>query len=88
MRVAVFTDADFNRADGLTTALAALLRHAPPDERPRIYTLSALDVAEPEFLALRSPAIPFVVGRYSSRMRSRVASLRFEMLGWMVCRAS
>ena len=65
MRVAVFTDADFDRADGLTTALGALLRHAPPDVRPRIYTLSDLDVDEPEYLALRSPAIPFPVGRYA-----------------------
>ena len=31
MRVAVFTDADFDRADGVTTALGALLRYAPPD---------------------------------------------------------
>ena len=59
MRVAVFTDADFDRADGVTTALGALLRHAPPDVRPRIYTLSDLDVDEPEYLALRSPAMPF-----------------------------
>ena len=65
MRVAVFTDADFDRADGVTTALGALLRHAPPDVRPRIYTLSDLDVDEPEYLALRSPAIPFPAGRYA-----------------------
>ncbi len=58
MRVAVFTDADFDRADGLTTSLGALLRHAPPDVRPRIYTLSDLEVDEPEYLALRSPALP------------------------------
>ena len=58
MRVAVFTDADFDRASSLTTALGALLRHAPPDVRPRIYTLSDLDVDEPDYLALRSPALP------------------------------
>ena len=75
MRVAVFTDADFDRADGLTTALAALLRHAPPDVRPRIYTLSDLDVDEPQFLALRSPAIPFPVGRHAQLHLPRLREL-------------
>ncbi len=62
MRVAVFSDADFDHASSLTTALGALLRHAPPDVRPRIYALSDLDVDEPEHLALRSPALPLAVG--------------------------
>jgi glycosyltransferase involved in cell wall biosynthesis len=62
MRVAVFTDADFDHASSLTTVLGALLRHAPPDVRPRIYTLSDLDVDEPEHLALRSPALPLAFG--------------------------
>jgi phosphatidylinositol alpha 1,6-mannosyltransferase len=62
MRIAVFTDADFDHASGLTTALGALLRHAPPDVRPRIYTLADLDVDEPDYLALRSPALPFRLG--------------------------
>jgi glycosyltransferase involved in cell wall biosynthesis len=65
MRIAVFTDADFDHASSLTTALGALLRHAPPDVRPRIYSLSALDVDEPEYLALRSPALPLAIsGRW------------------------
>ena len=58
MRVAVFTDADFDRATNITTTLAALLRHAPPDVRPRIYSLSDLEVDEPEYLTLRSPVVP------------------------------
>ena len=62
MRIAVFTDADFDRASSLTTALGALLRHAPSDVRPRIYALSDLDVDEPEYLALRSPALPLAIG--------------------------
>ncbi len=61
MRVAVFTDADFDRSSSVTTALAALLRHAPPDVRPRIYALSDLDVDEPEYLTLRSPALPLAI---------------------------
>jgi glycosyltransferase involved in cell wall biosynthesis len=58
MRVAVFTDADFDLATNITTTLAALLRHAPPDVRPRIYSLSDLEVDEPEYLTLRSPLVP------------------------------
>lgn len=58
MRVAVFTDADFDRATNITTTLAALLRHAPLDVRPRIYSLSDLEVDEPEYLTLRSPVVP------------------------------
>ena len=58
MRVAVFTDADFDRATNITTTLAALLRHAPADVRPRIYSLSDLEVDEPEYLTLRSPVVP------------------------------
>ena len=72
MRVAVFTDADFDRASSVTTALDALLRYAPPDVRPRIYTLSDLDVDEPAYLALRSPAIPRPTGAgplYLPRLR-------------------
>ena len=61
MRVAVFTDADFDRSSSVTTALAALLRHAPPDVRLRIYAISDLDVDEPEYLTLRSPALPLAV---------------------------
>ena len=69
MRVAVFTDADFDRPEGVTTALGALLRHAPPDVRPRIYTLSDLDVDEPEYLALRSPGIPAADWRLAADAR-------------------
>lgn len=51
MRVAVFTDADFDAPNGLTTTLTALVRQAPADIRPKIYTFSDLEVDEPEFLA-------------------------------------
>ena len=58
MRIAVFTDADFDCASDVTAALDALLRHAPADVRPRVYTLSDLEVDEADYLALRSPAMP------------------------------
>ena len=73
MRVAVFTDADFDRPDGVTTSLGALLRHAPPDLRPRIYTFSDLEVDEPEYLALRSPALP--TGRHAPLHLPRLREL-------------
>ena len=58
MSVAIFTDNDFDKTNGVTTTLKALLRHAPPDLRVRIYTLSTADVDEPDYLALRSLSAP------------------------------
>lgn len=61
MKVAVFTDNDFDKVNGVTTTLTAVLRHAPPDIQPRIYTASALASDQPDYLALRSfgVGIPF-----------------------------
>ena len=61
MRVAVFTDNDFDKINGVTTTLTAVLRHAPPDIVPRIYTAAALGADQPDYLALRSfgVGIPF-----------------------------
>ena len=58
MRVAVFTDNDIDKANGVTTTLTALLEHAPADISPRIYTASSLGVDAPQYLALRSIAVP------------------------------
>jgi len=54
MNVAVFTDNDFGKVNGVTTSLKAALRHAPEGIRPRIYT--ACDEAEdrPDYFAVRS----------------------------------
>jgi glycosyltransferase involved in cell wall biosynthesis len=57
-RVAVFTDNDFGKVNGVTTTLKALVRHAPADVRPRIYTLSDFGIDEPDYLALRSFGVP------------------------------
>lgn len=61
MRVAVFTDNDFDKVNGVTTALTALLRHAPGDIEPRIYTAATLGLDRPDYFALpsRSTPIPF-----------------------------
>lgn len=61
MRIAIFTDNDFDKINGVTTTLTAVLRHAPPDLSPRIYTAAALGADQPDYLALRSfgVGIPF-----------------------------
>ncbi len=61
MKVAVFTDNDFDKINGVTTTLSAVLRHAPSDINPRIYTAAALGADQPDYLALRSfgVGIPF-----------------------------
>ncbi len=61
MKVAVFTDNDFDKINGVTTTLTAVLRHAPPEIKTRIYTAAALGADQPDYLALRSfgVGIPF-----------------------------
>lgn len=61
MKVAVFTDNDFDKVNGVTTTLAAVLQHAPADIKPRIYTAAALGSDHPDYLALSSfgVGIPF-----------------------------
>lgn len=57
MNVAVFTDNDFDKVNGVTTALRALLRWSPSDIRPRIYTADGRGRDDPDYLSLRSPGI-------------------------------
>jgi len=58
VRVAVFTDNDFEKVNGVTTTLSALLRYAPRAVRPRVYTASALGAESPDYLALRACGMP------------------------------
>ncbi len=57
VNVAVFTDNDFAKVNGVTTTLSALLRYAPSGVRPRIYTHSDMAADEPEYLALGAPGM-------------------------------
>lgn len=57
MKVAVFTDNDFDKINGVTTTLTALLRHAPVEVQPRIVTAAALGCDHPEYLAFPSVGI-------------------------------
>lgn len=61
MKVAVFTDNDFDKINGVTTTLKAALQHAPADIEARIFTAAALGSDQPDYLAYRSfgVGIPF-----------------------------
>jgi glycosyltransferase involved in cell wall biosynthesis len=58
MRVAIFTDNDFEKVNGVTTTLKAVLQHAPPGIQPRVYTASRVEVDDPEYLSLKSLGAP------------------------------
>jgi glycosyltransferase involved in cell wall biosynthesis len=54
MRVAIFTDNDFEKVNGVTTTLRAVLEHAPDDVDLRVYTCDSMGLDTREYLALRS----------------------------------
>jgi glycosyltransferase involved in cell wall biosynthesis len=58
MNVAIFTDNDFDKINGVTTTLTAALRYTPSSLRLRIYTAATLAVDTPEYLAVRSVGMP------------------------------
>jgi glycosyltransferase involved in cell wall biosynthesis len=58
VRVAIFTDNDFDKVNGVTTTLQAVLRHAPPGIEARVYTASRTGTDTPEYVALRSMGTP------------------------------
>lgn len=53
-RVAIFTDNDFDKVNGVTTALGAVLAGVPSDVAVRVYTASRLGSDTPQYLALPS----------------------------------
>jgi glycosyltransferase involved in cell wall biosynthesis len=61
IRVAVFTDNDFGKVNGVTTALRALVDNVPPMIAPRIYTCEGQPRHEANYFACAGPgfAIPF-----------------------------
>lgn len=61
LRVAIFTDNDFEKVNGVTTTLTAVLTHAPADLSLRVCTASRLGADLPDYLALPSwgVGIPF-----------------------------
>ncbi|MEO8481662.1 MAG: glycosyltransferase family 1 protein [Acidobacteriota bacterium] len=57
MRVAMFTDNDFDRVNGVTTTLRAVARHAPHPWAPRIYTAADTAVDLPDYFSASSVGI-------------------------------
>jgi glycosyltransferase involved in cell wall biosynthesis len=58
MKVAIFTDNDFEKVNGVTTTLRAVLEHAPPGISARVYTASRRDADDPKYFSLASPGLP------------------------------
>ena len=58
MNVAIFTDNDFDKINGVTTTLTAALRYVPEGLRLRVYTAATLAVDTPDYLAVRSLGMP------------------------------
>jgi glycosyltransferase involved in cell wall biosynthesis len=61
MNVAIFTDNDFAKVNGVTTALKAVLEHAPDNVTARVYTCERRRVDRSDYLALEAfgVGIPF-----------------------------
>lgn len=79
MSVAIITDNDFDKTNGVTTTLEALLRHAPRDLRVRVYTASDLEIDEPQYLAIRSLSLPIPFYGDMRMYVPRVGRLRREL---------
>ena len=84
VRAAVLTDNDFVKVNGVTTALSALLRYAPPGVEPRVYTHSDRAVERPGYVALRAPGVGLPFCRemrvYLPRLRSLCARMRADRI--------
>ena len=61
MNVAIFTDNDFEKVNGVTTTLRALIKHAPDKVDARIYTCAGVGIDSPDYLSLgaHGVGIPF-----------------------------
>jgi len=61
MKVAVFTDNDFSKVNGVTTTLRAVLEHAPDDLDIRVYACDDVEIETDDYLSLAAfgVGIPF-----------------------------
>ena len=57
MKVAIFTDNDFAKVNGVTTTLRAVLRHSPASMDLRVYTCDSAGIEAPEYLGLAAPGV-------------------------------
>ena len=58
MNVAIFTDNDFDKVNGVTTTLRAVLQHAPPGVHVRVYTAASAPSDTPDYLAVKALGAP------------------------------
>jgi glycosyltransferase involved in cell wall biosynthesis len=84
VNVAIFTDNDFDKVNGVTTTLSAVLRCAPREMRLRIYTAALVGVEQPDYLALRSFGVPIPfygeMRMYIPRLLAFVARARADRI--------
>jgi glycosyltransferase involved in cell wall biosynthesis len=84
LNVAIFTDNDFDKINGVTTTLTAALRYTPSSLRLRVYTAATLAVDTAEYLAVRSFGMPIPFYRdmrmYVPRLFEFVAQARADKI--------
>jgi glycosyltransferase involved in cell wall biosynthesis len=76
MHVAIFTDNDFDKVNGVTTTLRAVLKYAPPGLDLRVYTAADRGVEEARYRAVRAPGMPIPFYREMRIYLPPVATLR------------
>jgi glycosyltransferase involved in cell wall biosynthesis len=85
MRVAIFTDGDLDKVNGLSTTLRAMSRHAPRPWSPRIYTAADSGVEQPDYFSAASLGIGLPWYRdtriYWPRLRHFARMLRRDDVG-------
>jgi len=80
VRVAIFTDNDFRKVNGVTTTLAAVLRHAPPSCALRVYTADDEGAERSDYVSLPSHGIPIPFYREMKVYLPRVSEYRARLI--------
>jgi glycosyltransferase involved in cell wall biosynthesis len=84
VRIAVFTDNDFEKVNGVTTTLRAVLAHAPADIEARIYTCQRRSEHTRTYYAARSLSVPMPfygdMSLYMPRVRRLLAEARADRI--------
>ena len=83
MRVAILTDNDFGKVNGVTTTLKAVLQYAPQDLRLRVFTACREEADTPGYRALPARGMPIPCYRemevfWPGRRRLRSEVQRFD----------
>jgi hypothetical protein len=75
MKVAIFTDNDFDKVNGVTTTFKAALQAVPAGMHLRVYTAGHEPLETDSYLALRSVGLPIRVtpGRRNRKVVPGVA---------------